>query len=691
MAKVRDRHGGPLARDSWPLYTPTVPTLAMTDHNQSHPYYRGYYQQQHQMIQKEIALAHQRSQSMGARQLPLPPRPALVTGNWVTATMGPTGGYYTLQDLVKQGRSISNPTPTRVSPARSTSRHHIRRQSSTDSSLHEILKSTEKRLQQGSPTKTRAGTSSTRSRHTSSRETLMARSDNPTDGTASCRSCNQSCNSSPTKSIADHQRGASDSSTASEPESLISAQGRDSQDLPTGLSSPSRTPKSRRSEGNRSAMEDSPTDSVSSGLPTLYSEDEEQDEVPGFPHATRMRAAKAQSMSPSNNDPFVSPSASPSRTTASQPAMRNMQTLRRLPVPLRNTTFGNIFPPPLDPNPPGPLISRYSHAAGGATQTYLDLPDLPPLDLYQLCTPVQQTALKTPTIVRPTPQTTCDSVRSKRSNESSYFPSSSPPEREQPDATLAVPALILPTKLRTPGGHVRVLPPPHILRAKGSSPTLGDRHYALSSSPGPTPQSADDSSSSSPPRGPRPCPSSGPGSVGGDIADLKRDSVVLSTIRTGGGGGGAPRIWVRPPSTASSVGSNSVYSATQQTESREGRVVDTVAALRRMNSTVSTGSWGSETSYAVLSVAGNRGSRDGSGMGSPKRRSGKGATGSRNYLGLLDVGRGGKKMGAVMIWDEKEKENDGRSGKGGQRGSVDSLGLYDSDGFLISSPVRNGE
>jgi hypothetical protein len=141
-----------------------------------------------------------------------------------------------------------------------------------------------------------------------------------------------------------------------------------------------------------------------------------------------------------------------------------------------------------------------------------------------------------------------------------------------------------------------------------------------------------------------------------------------------------------------------------------------------MNSVVSNASAASDNSAAAsptlptpdhfgsVSGAGRRGSVVGlpgaGGAASRRGRHRRANAGSRNYLGLLEVGKRGSKLD-VVVWDEKEgevgKENkkvvveevdevvEEKKRRGERRSSKDSLGLYDEDGFLISSPVRGGD
>ncbi|KAH8908649.1 hypothetical protein BR93DRAFT_957572 [Coniochaeta sp. PMI_546] len=717
MSDVRDVNGQPFSRDSWPLYTFTPPTMPTVTREHVHPYYRGLYQQQ-QQTQAQMIAAQPYITSAGPRQLPLPPRPALVTSNWVASTMGPAGGYYTLQDLVKNGRALTTNVPQKLVPekttqnrsrsrSRSHSRHRPSRQSSTDSTLSEILKSTELRLAERSPSKTRPGPTSSKSGNTSSRETLLAKGDKPSDDTASCQLC-RSCSASPTKQDPDqpprpapsaapghsrggsdssafgHKRGGSDSSAVSEPDSLID---NEFQMIPAGLTSPSRTPKSQ------GTPEQSPANSVSSGLPTLYSESEaEEDEGSPLKPTIYQRTTMRQPGPSEDNDPFTSPAASPTRPTPSRELSQ--------PASQRKATFGSELQSGKDTVSPTALQSHYAsqlQEAASSSPAQRSQPaaylNLLPLDLYQLCTPPRQTAVKTPTIVSPDPNTMIDSIHPKKRMTGIFGTASSPASSPPP-----VPSFPLTAASNSqPPTKQKAYPPPHTLKPKGSSPTLGS--YTSHSSPA----ASNDASSSSPsPKGPRPCPAAAAADPPSPTPHSARRQTLLSTPVRG------PSIRLRAPSNTSQ--SSSVYS---QDAASSPPVVSTVAALRRMNSAVSNASGtsnASDTSAAAQSpvLPGGGLNRFGSGRGSVaagvrRGRHRRAKAGSRNYLGLLEVGKRGSKLD-VVVWDEKgrDKENK-KEGGGGQeegkgtprkkewRDSKDSLGLYDEDGFLISSPVRGGD
>ncbi|KAB5563099.1 hypothetical protein GE09DRAFT_770593 [Coniochaeta sp. 2T2.1] len=821
MSDVRDVNGQPFSRDSWPLYTLTAPTMPTVTTEHVHPYYRGLYQQ-HQMAQAQMAqqaqmvAAQPYITSAGPRQLPLPPpRPALVTSNWVTSTMGHAGGYYSIQDLVKNGRSLTTISPeppqqpppqqTAQRPGRSRSRsrsHHRRpsRQSSTDSVLSEILKSTEQRLAERSPSKSRPGRAHSSSGNTSSRETLLARGERSTDDTGSCHLC-RSCSASPTKRSPDqqppppnnnpssamghsrggsdssafgHRRNNSDSSAISEPDSLME---NDFQVIPAGLTSPSRSARSN------DTPDQSPAASVSSGLPTLYSEseaDEEDDEAnersplrPTIYQRSLMRQSMPASSIP---DPFTSPSSSPTRPTTSR-GIPNQSSLRK-------TTFGaGLLSSPKDATSPtmrynnqlqgiasSPNQSQTSQEQGAA---YINLL---PLDLYQLCTPPRQAApLKSPTIISPHPDSVPHSVHpKKRTLFGSTSTINSTPTSSPPPPVPALPRAAPPPSSQQeqheqqppaqPQQRPKAYPPPHNLKPKGSSPTLG--RYSPLTSPSahpfpfaPPPHTSSSSTTSTPssslsatgtaagPKGPRPRPGDEPcapppsmppppPAATNSINAIAKRHMVLQTPSKISHRHSSSTIKLRVPSNTSN--SSSVYSqdsvpplpASQQPVP----VVSTVAALRRMNSAVSHASGTSAASDGSgngtppvpslarfagvgVGVATNAGSGIGAGGVARRGRHRRGNNGSRNYLGLLEVGKRGSKMD-VVVWDEKtgggdrdkentkqggeteEEERDGEEEKEMEMGqkrkkewrdSKDSLGLYDEDGFLISSPVRGGE
>jgi hypothetical protein len=224
----------------------------------------------------------------------------------------------------------------------------------------------------------------------------------------------------------------------------------------------------------------------------------------------------------------------------------------------------------------------------------------------------------------------------------------------------------------SPDQKTKAVPPPHELRPKGSSPTLGSYNGLMKSIRGPAPPV-----SMVTPKMHRRSVSiklSGAGSGRGrSMSGVSRHSSTLSqasSVYSQDSVAELPQITINRASTSTAVQSP------QNPSEASPPVVATVAALRRMNSVVSTGSGPSESGSPVtkttefVTVA-------------RRHRKGRGSKGSRNYLGLLEM----KGLNLPTV-EGKEKASPEKMKENVNRASVDSLGLYDDDGFLISSPVR---
>ncbi|KAK0728177.1 hypothetical protein B0T26DRAFT_162109 [Lasiosphaeria miniovina] len=270
------------ARDSWQLgnRTPTLPKL---------PHYTFYrYAQTEQspvnnrLTIRVIDYAHQEELLAYSRTLPEPPRLTLVTNN--------DGWFASPGASSSSSRSSLAQSPARSLP-RTPSRPRVR-QPSTDSTLTEILRSTEKRLQEGGAAGSRAtskkttcdrGTRSPRKVSAmGSRESLLgygsgAGSD---EVPAARRSMSRSRTPSPRKCpasqpltaslVQQHKRQDSQVSAMSEADSLLREPVRQT-DSPSRLTSPSRNPRSQEPEA-QVAQNQSARSSLS--LSTVYSEDE---------------------------------------------------------------------------------------------------------------------------------------------------------------------------------------------------------------------------------------------------------------------------------------------------------------------------------------------------------------------------------------------------------------------------------
>lgn len=753
-----------MARDSWPLYSklasPTLPVVLSNDvQRQTAPYqfqgvgsqYQPCYQphfpttlqysmpapqlepqpqsqphlqmQQQQMPQlQQQYMFHPSQQYNGQgqqRYLPLPPRPVLITGNSVSQAMG--NQYYDMQQLLQQSKAFAQHAQAQQAasaaaaaasasgPARkASSTRAAKRKASTDSTLSEILKSTEERLMQSSPTRSRPTTSGTSSTETIKR---VRYSNENEDEQPKQRSASQVklfpvtySGSKPKKftfsaSFERRDSDGSEESDTSEDSTFGLPVVLPENELPTQLSSPHRTPTKTHDK------------SPSGSLSTIADEGEEEAESLKLeemearylnqiaalsaktPTPVNTRSLKAKSMPGlANNDPFVSPSSSPTKKTTPQSARTNRETIRRIRS-LRTSTFGEPSPPPLLPAPPKPNTGKHL-----STDLEQRLPNqaalgVLPLDLYALRTPVRQTAVKSPTIV-PADPSNPNSVHAKKVMQSTSRASLSAPESPSSEvkmeiAKATIPGLRLsrqagndgkkPVQANTssprtsPEQKTKAVPPPHELRPKGSSPTLGSYGGLMKSIRGPAPPI-----SLVTPKAHRRSVSiklSGAGS--GRVRSMSGVSRQSSTLSQASSVYSQESVGELPQIT---VNRASVSTATQSPHNpaeASPPVVATVAALRRMNSVVSTGSGPSESGSPVIKTTEFVVAR--------RHRKGRGSKGSRNYLGLLEM----KGLNLPTV-EGKEKASPEKMKENVNRASVDSLGLYDDDGFLISSPVRGG-
>jgi hypothetical protein len=747
-----------VARDSWPLYSklasPTLPIVLSNDvqqqqHNvpyqfhgvgsQYQPCYQPHFpttlqysvpapephphpqMQQPQPQHQYNFHPSQQYNGQGQRYLPLPPRPVLITGNSVSQAMG--NQFYDMQQLLEQSKAFAQHAQAQQAasaaaaaaaassgPARKTSSTLSgKRKASTDSTLSEILKSTEERLMQGSPTRSRPTTSGTGVSETIKRVRYSNENEDeqPRRRSASPVKLLPVAYSGPqpkkfTFSASFERRGSDGSvdSDASDDSTFGLPVVPPENELPTQLSSPHRTPTKTHDK------------SPSGSLSTIADEGEEEAETLKLeemearylnqiaalsaktPSPVNPRALKAKSMpGPENNDPFVSPSSSPTKKTP-QSARTNRETIRRVRS-LRMSTFGEPTPPPSLPAPPTPNTGK--HLSVNLEQQLPNQAALGvlPLDLYALRTPVRQTAVKSPTIV-PADPSNPNSVHAKKFSQSTSRPSLSAPESpssvvKMEIAKATVPGLRLskqagndgkkPVQANTssprisPDHKTKAVPPSHELRPKGSSPTLGSYSGMMKSIRGPAPPI-----SLVTPKTHRRSVSiklSGAGSGRRrSMSGVSRQSSTLSqasSIYSQDSVGELPQITVNRASTSTPLQSP------QNHVDASPPVVATVAALRRMNSVVSTGSGPSESGSPTtktaefVSVA-------------RRHRKGRGSKGSRNYLGLLEM----KGLNLPTV-EGREKASPKKMKENVSRGSMDSLGLYDDDGFLISSPVRGAK
>ena len=298
-------------RGSWPLRNraPTLPRVHPTVHG--YPYMMsGARGESSEALPGEsrpktatgLEYAQLRASS---RDLPQPPKPALVL-NRERRIIRPsvTMGY--VYGASKIPTPIISPPTSPIQSAPTTPQRHRGRQRSTDSTLTNILRSTEERLREGSVSRTIRSRRATASPTRASPGKVFG----PREyGVPASRARTPS----PTKIAAGepftpgHKRQASQKSVSSDTDSLVSNE-RPVLDVPSGLTSPSRGQK--KQEPEKQLAQTSARTSLSSELSTLYSEDEMPDEVKRaiMPLEGLMvqpqQAAKVRP--PSMNDPFVS-------------------------------------------------------------------------------------------------------------------------------------------------------------------------------------------------------------------------------------------------------------------------------------------------------------------------------------------------------------------------------------------------
>ncbi|KAL2119290.1 hypothetical protein VTJ04DRAFT_6250 [Mycothermus thermophilus] len=339
--------------------------------------------------------------TLGGMPTPTLPKPVVIAqAPWDRRAGGGLGvrrsasmGYGLGTSKASQSSIIISPatSPTRSTPM--TPKGHRARQASVDSTLSEILRSTEQRLREGSvsgttrahrfdssPTRVPPGLAAERSRTPSPRKVVS----NPVFMSGHRRTSSQQSVSSET--VSGHG-SAEDSVSANA--------------APTGLTSPSRNHKIPDITPQLPPVTASARTSMSSDLSTLYSEDEMPEEVKRaiMPNeALQVKPQEAASVQPpSLNDPFtVDPlplsavretppdAAWPTQASKSQGILRQTAQpatrLRSMTAfnSLRPQVHGLIFvpgPPPAGPRPVPPSTRKISLAipppsgGGGASQT----------------------------------------------------------------------------------------------------------------------------------------------------------------------------------------------------------------------------------------------------------------------------------------------------------------------------------
>ncbi|KAH6636994.1 hypothetical protein F5144DRAFT_646743 [Chaetomium tenue] len=299
-------------RGSWPLRnrTPTLPRVHHTVHG--YPYLMSGARGE----SSEALLGESRPKTAtgleyaqlraSSRDLPQPPKPALVSNRERRAIRpSVTMGY--VYGASKIPTPILSPPASPVQSAPTTPQRHRGRQRSTDSTLTDILRSTEERLREGSV----SGTNRIRRATASPTRASPGKVYGPREyGVPVSRARTPSPSKIATGEpfTPGHRRQASQQSVSSDSDSLVGEQ-RPVSDVPSGLTSPSRAQKKQEPERQLLPAQSTRT-SLSSELSTLYSEDEMPDEVKRAIMPLEglvvqpQQAAKVRP--PSMNDPFVS-------------------------------------------------------------------------------------------------------------------------------------------------------------------------------------------------------------------------------------------------------------------------------------------------------------------------------------------------------------------------------------------------
>ncbi|TPX08237.1 uncharacterized protein E0L32_001867 [Thyridium curvatum] len=293
--KRHGTHGRKSIRDSWPLRSllpgsPTVPKVQLEHH--PGPYTRA---------RSSLSASTVSMPSMPVRQLPEPPKPAHLRPADPQASMGVP---YVYEDFHQEQ---SADVAQKSSPTRSHTRNI-----STDSTLSEILRSTEKRLQEGGG----SGRRTTRSTISPTRSLRAAQAES---GDESASWHMRSRTPSPAKSAPNmpyptapsHAKQLSQASANSEADSIFDAYGDSSperNDVPTALTSPSRV---RRGEQDKSRHRHvSTSSSASSTLSTVYSEIEvpgDRNRIPAVPTNMPEEVGKIiMARAAAQGDPFIS-------------------------------------------------------------------------------------------------------------------------------------------------------------------------------------------------------------------------------------------------------------------------------------------------------------------------------------------------------------------------------------------------
>lgn len=302
------------SRGSWPMRNraPTLPRLHHTIHG--YPYLMsgardgsseallGESQFRTTLAATGMDYAQLRASS---RILPELPKPALIANrDRRVARPSVSMGYVYGVSKIPQPIVSSPVSPGRLTPTTPT--RHRGRQRSTDSTLHDILRSTEERLREGSVPATIRSRRATASPPRASLDEVSR----PREyGVPLSRSRTPSPKKTASKQLftPGHKRQGSHQSVSSETDSIGGEECPDS-DAPAGLTSPSRN--QRKSGAEKPVLQaQSVRTSLSSELSTLYSEDEMPDEVKRAIMPLEGLVVQPQQAAsvrpPSMNDPFI--------------------------------------------------------------------------------------------------------------------------------------------------------------------------------------------------------------------------------------------------------------------------------------------------------------------------------------------------------------------------------------------------
>ncbi|KLU89952.1 hypothetical protein MAPG_08919 [Magnaporthiopsis poae ATCC 64411] len=521
MKKQSGSDGKKLLRDSWPLKMMAPPTLPRLN-------LPGLPLYSHQQAEDALVISGPREDSTEAvpiRTLPPPPRPVLVVPNRPAPQQSPPRPF--IYEEAGQGRSVMSGGDGGGGSARrpSTARG---RKASTDSTLAEILQSTERRLQEGTMTgvarRNRQAASPPKREENSSRENLMARTmtsrtagvygfvdDDDDDVPPSQLAANRRRTPSPSKSSGllpviqaspGHVRNKSEVSDISEPDSMFGDTTTtdvvyEATVVATRLTSPSRSP-SRTSV----RLVESPSTASSKSLSTLYSVDEAAQD--NSTQATSLPSSSIsddmQSFSIAKNagttDPFVTLPGTPQSTRGTpvrvslsggrvvDSAGSGKLVLNR-PPKLRKNSTGESSPTPVQRRSHAERI-LYSASPDGQTEILTSSPsrtsDKSRREIQQLLeTPSLRTRMRSGVFPAPlllSPQSPDDGERAL--NDEGLLPIRPSVMVTSPSTANTTPSFLSNRareyEFESPTAR-RVVPPPHDLRVdpgRCSSPTLGE-------------------------------------------------------------------------------------------------------------------------------------------------------------------------------------------------------------------------